>query len=179
MQAGREEVTVVEWLQTKWPALFAIGFALFTLFLLGSISVEQLAYHRGFLRRDPANLIVFLIPAGIGILELVVTLMVINNTWRRTILEARREGVLLRFTTPFGRRQYEWGASDIEEVRLELTTKPTDANRLGELQIHVAAQPVAVLFTDHDLRELTAIVHAVREALRLDAPLPHGARPQG
>jgi hypothetical protein len=162
----RNEVVVLEWLEAKGRALFAIGLATITLLILpATLLVEIWSWRRSLHAGD----LIFEIGA-VGVvwsIEIVVLLMVINNTWRRTILEGRRDGLLLMFSSPFAQRRYEWGASEIEDLRLVTTTKPTDRNVLGELQVHVAAQPVATLFTDHAMAELTPIVSALRQAIGL------------
>jgi hypothetical protein len=168
MRMEREEVVVSEWLEAKGRALFAIGLAALTLVLLPGTMVAQCwGKNSHFLLSDTVLFeigIVTLVWVG----EIAVLLMVVNNTWRRTLLEGRRDGLILSFASPFSQRRYEWGASDIEDLRLETTTKASDRNVLGELQIHVAAQPVAKLFTDHELAGLTPIVNALRRAIGLD-----------
>lgn len=92
-------------------------------------------------------------------------IMVINNTWRRTKVEASREGVILTHTGPFGLRRFEWNGSDIKDVRLEPTTTYADRNHLGEVQLDIVAHPPVKLFTDHAYRDLEPIAAALREAI--------------
>lgn len=115
------------------------------------------------------------LPAALWIAEVVVFLMVINNTWRRTVLEARHDAVLLRFTAPFGDRRYEWGASEVEDIRMESTTAAGDRNSLGELEIHLAGLPLVKLFTDHPTVELDALAARLRQAVGLSGRSAKGS----
>jgi hypothetical protein len=160
---GPDGVVVTEWLEAKASAIGAIAGAVLTLLLLLH-SCFPLAQGRMELGDW---LILKGTPVVVAIVEVVVLLLVINNTWRRTVLEARRDAVLLRFTAPFGDRRYEWGASEVEDIRMELTTSAAERNSLGELEIHLAGLPLVKLFTDHPALELEALAARLRHAVGL------------
>jgi hypothetical protein len=166
MTLERDEVIVHEWLQAKIAPLIAITIAAFTLLILPATFIEQFFTYRRMYLGDPVGTaLTAAMVLGVFVSETVLMLLVINNTWRRTTLEARRDSLLLQFTSPFKQQRYEWGASDVEDIRLEITTKESDLNRLGEIEIHIAAQPVAKLFTDHAALELEPIINALRRAI--------------
>jgi hypothetical protein len=163
MRDERDGVVVSEWLEAKATAIAAIGIGLLTLIVLPWVTFVSIR-HGG--RMDwTVWLIMGGLPAAVWIAEVVVFLMVINNTWRRTVLEARHDAVLLRFTAPFGDRRYEWGASEVEDIRMESTTAAADRNSLGELEIYLAGLPLVKLFTDHPAVELDALAVRLRHAV--------------
>ena len=108
-----------------------------------------------------------IVPGVVGIAEIIVLLLVINNTWRQTVFEARRDSLLLTFTAPFGKNRYEWGASQVEDIRVELTTGAQHRNSLGELEVHLAGLPLVKLFSDHPASELQDLARRLRPAIGL------------
>lgn len=167
----RDGVVVSEWLEAKAGAIAAIAMGVVSLVVLPWATIAA-ARHAG--RMDMATWIIMAgVPAAVWIAEIVVFLMVINNTWRRTVLEARADAVLLRFGAPFGERRYEWGASQVEDVRMESTTTAADRNSLGELEIHLAGLPLVKLFTDHPAGELTELAARIRRATGVSTEMGH------
>jgi hypothetical protein len=102
--------------------------------------------------------------------------MVINNTWRRTVLSANADGIGLRFFAPLsGTRRYQWDAGQVEAVRVEskdpLAPPGVELARSGalaELQIHPVGGAVAHLFTDHEAFRLVPIADAIRRVMGHD-----------
>jgi hypothetical protein len=163
-------VIVHEWLAAKGQAIFAIALAGASLLLMPTVFV--ISEKRDF-QRPLAGDIGFLLFLGVVIAVvfiagLIVMAMVINNTWRHTFVEARRDSLILRFRSPFGSERFEWNVSEVEDIRLETTTKPNDRNHLGEVEIHLAARPMVKLFTDHVFNELLPIEAALRKAIGLN-----------
>jgi hypothetical protein len=157
-------VIVHEWLAARGQAIFAIVFATGTMAMMPLVFISS--EWRQFQRPVPADVFVFAaIVVAVLIAGLVVMALVISNTWRHTWLETRRDSVILRFHAPFGGERFEWNASEVEDVRLENTTRPADRNHLAEFELHIAAQPVIRLFTDHTIQDLLPIETAVRNVL--------------
>ena len=157
--------TVREWLEAKAGAIVAMLVAVGTLAMLPATTLSESYYWR-FPERYIGQ---FVVVGGIWVAEFILLLIVINNTWRRTTLQAQADALLLTFSAPFGRRRYEWPAAQIEQVRVESTTSQMDRNHLGELSVHIAGHPLVKLFTDHEARELERIAAEVRRALLLEA----------
>ena len=158
-----DQVIVREWLQAKTGGLIAMAFSLVPMLSLPVSVFGALSY------RDPieSRLAVLAFTAAVWVSEIVVLLLVINSTWRQTILRAGKDSLLLTFSAPFGRRRHEWNASEIEDIKMASTTTVIHKNRLGEIQIHIAGQPLVSLFTDHAAMELEPVVAALRQAAGL------------
>ncbi len=190
-----DSVTVVERLSGKAGAILAIVFAaamfaLLTATFLGNAlpnqrwqrSIED-AVEVGL--RSGALFVVPVLLAG-----LVVMLLVVNNTWRRTVLLANADGLLLRFFAPLTpTRVHAWPADRVEAVRVESTDVPAAAAgaagaainvaaaSLAELQIHPVGGSVAHLFTDHEHWRLAPLADSIARALGRDAAAGAAAPP--
>lgn len=167
VESDRDGVIVREWLQAKAGAIMAMVIAAVALAALAMTAFEGLTGR--VYTRDRLPMVA--VPAVVAACEVWVFLLVANNTWRRTILEARRDALMLAFTAPFGGKRYEWGASQIEDIRVELTTMAEHRNTLGELQVHLAGLPLVKLFTDHPAAELQELSARLRQAVGLGASL--------
>jgi hypothetical protein len=162
-------VIIHEWLAAKGQAIFAMAFT--AVCIATMILTNFLSTYGGFNRRWAVDqwtiffgaLVVLVLIAGV-----VVTAIVINNTWRHTFLEARRDNLILRFSAPLGGERFEWNASEVQEIRLGATTKPNDVNHLGEIEIRIEARPLVKLFTDHAYRDLDRVAAAVQQALGIN-----------
>jgi hypothetical protein len=162
-------VIVHEWLAAKGQAIFAMVFAALSIGIM--ILTNFLTAYGGFNRRWAVDgeMILFGTLAGLVLIAgVVVTVMVINNTWRHTYLEAHRDSLILRFTAPLGGERFEWNASEVQEIRLETTTKPNDRNHLGEIEVRIEARPLIKLFTGHTYQDLGKVATAVQQALGID-----------
>lgn len=158
-------LTVNEWLEAKASAFIAMAIAVFTFVAMIVAACSSLRY-----RMPPEDRVSMMaMPAIVGATEIVVFLLVVNNTWRRTRLEARRDSMLLTFTAPFGTRRYEWDASRIEDIRIRPTTTAEHRNSLGELEIRISDHSMVKLFTDHSAAELHDLAGRLREAVGLGA----------
>ena len=164
-----DSVIVSEWLEAKTRAVLAIALAVATLIMLPLVYYleDRPQPWRVSANEHPADLLVI---AGVWLAELTVMLMVINNTWQRTVLEARARRLLLTFRAPFGKRVHEWPAGNLEDIRMHATTKLSDRNHLAEVRILIPAQPMVRLFTDHPATELAPIAAALRSAVGLTEP---------
>jgi len=167
LRPDRDGVVVHEWLAAKGSAVAAIILCGGALVLMAVVytSEEGVHWKRNFTSDPLPAAVAALLVLGVIVGGFIVLLMVVNNTWRRTMLEARRDGILLTFWSPFATRRLEWNADEIEDIRLEATTGPRDRNHLAELEIHLAAKPLVKLFTDHTVADLTRIAAALRNAL--------------
>jgi hypothetical protein len=163
MRLDGDQVIVREWLQAKTGAMIAVAFSLIPMVSLPLSVLGVLSY------RDPieSRIAVVTFVAFFWISEIVVLLLVINSTWRQTVLRARKDGLLLTFSVPFGQRRHEWNAGEIENIQMNSTTTVIHKNHLGEIQIHIAGQPLVSLFTDHAATELEPVVAALRQAVGL------------
>jgi hypothetical protein len=156
-----DSVEVIERLTGKLGAFGAIAFAAAMFVLMGAMGAAEAP------KRDslPQSVFVATFIAG----GCVVMAMVINNTWRRTILSANADGIRLRFFAPLsGTRRYHWDADTIEALRVEPKNLrgPTAidlarSGALAEIQIHPTGGAVAHLFTDHEAFHLVPIAEAL------------------
>ena len=158
----RDGVNVVETLSGQRDAIVAIAGTAFAFVMLIAVYVAEFTPAFGRMRSiDPllTFCIAFVVLSGV-----VVALLVINNTWRRTVLRVHADEVVLEFSSPFGRRIYRWPAEQIENVRVERTSEAVHT-LLAELQLHPTGSPVVHLFTDHPERELAPLGKAVGDTL--------------
>jgi hypothetical protein len=161
-----DAVEVVERLSGQSGAIGAIAFAAAMFVLMGGMAVAEAP------KRDALAQSVFVGTFIAG--GCVVMAMVINNTWRRTVLSANADGIRLQFVAPLsGSRRHEWAADQIEAVRVELTERSTmppgielsRSGALAELQIHPRGGAVAHLFTDHEAFRLAPLADAIGQVI--------------
>jgi hypothetical protein len=171
-----DSVEVIERLDGHGEAIGGILFAAMTLILMTVVIQPELRYA---MRRGPTLPLTLAAACIVG--GVVVTAMVINNTWRRTVLSANADGVRLRFFAPLsGSRRYAWEADRIEGVGV-VTNDPNIAAAemelsrsrvLAELQIHPVAGAIAHLFSDHEAFQLVPIKDALLRVLRMSTKPP-------
>ena len=77
----------------------------------------------------------------------------------------------LGLLSPFRRRRYDWGGTDVADVILVLTANQESGDPLGEVLITRVAGEVR-LFTDHSASRLYPIVISVLNVLRNGHPKP-------
>lgn len=146
-------VTVIETLTGQGEAVGALIFGVLILICVGWVAATQ--FHTV---RDGAIVLWIL-----WLVEATLMPLVINNTWRRTILTVTADTLTLRFTSPFTTKEYNWRTEVLEDLRLVRTQETPPA--LAELQIHLVGHPLVKLFTDHMERELAHVVAALRSAV--------------
>jgi len=140
---------VIESLRGKDGAIGAIVFAGFMLGYLGLFCIEI---------RGAAWVL-----GPFWLAEAVVLVLVIHQTWRRTLLTVTAETIDLKFTSPFMSKPYQWPTIDLSEVLTKVTANPKSVRPLGELRMQFASGGEVHLFSDHPLKEIDAIAGAIRE----------------
>jgi hypothetical protein len=158
-------VTITETLSGRAGAVGAIVFALITLLLLGGTATT---YISGAGRSASPETILLFVIATVWFSELAVLLVVINNTWRRTVLVAGAGGLSLEFRSLFSKRRYAWPAERMEDVRVARMANTSalvtwgGPSPLGELQLLPVGERAVSLFTDHREGELHSIAQMMR-----------------
>jgi hypothetical protein len=160
---GRQ-VRLVETLRGKSEAVAAICFAVFTLVVFGVVIEAGVRY---MLRRpnDGFTIGFNIFCIGLWLAELVTLIAVINETWRRTILIANPQQLIVMFRGVFRRTEHRWPAREIADVSAVSTQDDPGASPLGELRITVADRTAVHLFTDHRLSDVQRFAAAVRGAI--------------
>ena len=99
---------------------------------------------------------------------ILVGLMVVRNTWRKTLLRVADGEMTVTFTAPLTpTRRYAWHVGMIERIEVIAT----EGNRiLGELRVIPDAGAEVHLFTDHRLADLHHIAQMLKAATTHDAP---------
>jgi hypothetical protein len=98
--------------------------------------------------------------------ELVVMLLVINNTWRRTELWATVDGVGLRLRAPLQpRREHWWPRHLVNDVRVVRADVGGVGSTLYELDVLVAGSVAAKLFTGHPPARLADLGAQLQRAM--------------
>jgi hypothetical protein len=151
MQRDREGLVVVETLRGKGRAIVAMAIGMMTLFTL-PFSVAMTVPSGAALWRDLQNpdargptLFWTAFMAGLWLADAVVLTLVFNNTWRKTILEARDGMLSLTFQSPLAKKAHRWPFEQILELGVDRTL------------IH--------LFADHKEAELEPIAAGLKETM--------------
>ena len=151
-----------------WP-LFAICFGvLVTCVLLAGAARETLWLldHR----HIAADFIMPVLVAVMAVVELRLVILVIRNTWRRTILVVGTRWISLEFRGPLKRRwRREWPTDEVGEIALLPTQSEPDAVRLAELQLRPQGLLIN-LFTDHRAMDLEDILAQLNRARAGEPP---------
>jgi hypothetical protein len=145
------QLTIIETLEGRGGAIGAIIYAIFMLIYLGYVTVTV----RG------AGLV------GIfWLIEATLLVMVIHQTWRKTMLTVTDTVVCLKFTSPIMRKMYQWPAVQVRDVLAVVTANTNSGNPLAELRISLESGQELHLFSDHRAGEIDDLVVGIREALR-------------
>jgi hypothetical protein len=105
------------------------------------------------------------LPTVLWVAELVVMLMVINSTWRKTILQARDGMISLAFLGPLKSKRYEWPLREIVELHVDRQMELGFLNPKLDLVFRAFGGPTVRLFTDHHERDLEEIRAALQQAV--------------
>ena len=170
-------VRVVETLTGHGTAVFALAFGLGIAFFVGFTVWTEMART---LRRSPDafQLVATLILVASLIAELVLTVLIVRQTWGRTELAVGPRKTTLEFSGPLTRKwRREWANDQMGGIVLAPTETAEHATRLAELQLRPPGMMIN-LFTDH--RESTLAEILVRlNAARTGVPLPVAAPRSG
>jgi hypothetical protein len=163
-------LVVTETLRGKPGAVVAVWFAGAALILLASTGVSHVMDLGS--RWRLADAILLGVMAGVFVLGLIVGSMVVDNTWRRTVLLANADRISVHLIGPFSKRHVVWPVGQIADVRVVRTYEPDpkaawagQAVTLGELLVHAAGEVVAQLFSDHPEADLEPIAEAARAVI--------------
>ena len=108
----------------------------------------------------------YLLPIGLMLLQVPLMLLIIHQTWRKTLLTVRCNELLLAFTSPLHRRHYKWSGDDIAGIVLVETANTQTDMPLAELLITRCAGGEIRLFTDHPIRAIQRLVAILPPMLR-------------
>jgi hypothetical protein len=168
----REEpghLTIVERLAGHGGAVAALGLAAFTLLILIMVETSLAAkWHK--------TLDEMLLIGGLIAAEACVGALVINNTWRKTVLEVTPEMLNVTFSAPFtGRSRFEFRDEMIAAIAVIDTALAPGAPVVPELEIRMWNAPPVRLFIGHrqgELEDLAARMRRIQppgETTRSDA----------
>jgi hypothetical protein len=145
---------ITETLSGKESAIGAIVFAVFVLAVMIGSVIDSFA----FLKRDTVIPLVCLALFIVGLI-----LLIIHNTWRKTILSVRGENLTLHLSAPLIRsKHHAWPTAQVSAIRVV----PTDeGGQLGEVRMYFQSSGEAHLFTDHPFREVQYMANAIQRAL--------------
>lgn len=155
------ELAVVESVQAKASAIVGLAFAGFVLLWLG-VGILTVPKVTG----------VF---GTFWLIEFVLLLLVVHDTWRTTTLTVNGEGVDLRFASPFRRKQYRWAATDFRHA----AAYATDLSRhpaIGVLNLSLGASAVR-LFDGHEYDQLAQLAAGITQMIYPGATDPLAAIP--
>jgi hypothetical protein len=158
-----DRLSIIETLAGQGGAILAILFALFTLWALITGATSGMTARN--LQRHSHTIAI----AGVlTIAETVVMLLVIQNTWRKTVLTVTPTDIFLRFWAPFsGTRRHRWPAEKLHDAHIRLTRIEGARAEFPELELDLWGEPQVRLFLGHPQAELQQFVRAIR---RLQPP---------
>ena len=150
---------ITETLAGQANALAALAFAAFVLFVVLSVEVSMAEkWHR--------NLESMLLLAALMAGEVVVGAMVINNTWRKTVVAVSPEQLTVTFSAPFsGRTRFEYRSEAVADVAVIDAELVPGAPVVPELEIKMWSSPSIRLFPGHrhsELQHLASLIHQVQ-----------------
>jgi hypothetical protein len=157
-------LTLVETLEVKGDAIGAILFAIFVLGILSCLiapEIGTLIRLRRFSLPGP-----ILVLGLLWVAEFATVLIVIDQTWRQTVLDASSEGLCLVRTSPFRTRRMLWHPDQVVELRVVHTALTRSLQALGQLQIFLSTGQTVHLFTDHPKQELDWFTGLLADALK-------------
>jgi len=169
LRGDADEVVITEKLigdHGAIPALLFAGFVLIATSVLLSPIFNDRVY---------ANEVVFWIVQAV--VQILVMVMLIQQTWRMTVLTIHYEQLRLAFTSPLRNRQYQFSGEQIAEMRITETANLETPAALGELILVRTNGGEIHLFTDHNSRELGGLLGAIEAMLHQGKWLPPAVNP--
>jgi hypothetical protein len=101
--------------------------------------------------------------ATIALVEIAISLLIVRNTWRRTVVSTDRRVVEVIFSGPLMRTQ-RYGSPTPSIEKLQLASTDAQA-QLGELVIAPVAGAELHLFTDHSINALRRLIDGMTAAM--------------
>ena len=161
------ELIVRETLAGRGGAVGALVFAAFVMIVM--IGVE-----RDMARKWRRHVQEMLFIGGAMTAEGAVAALVVNQTWRRTVLTVTPADVTLLFAAPFATsRRYHWAAEQVARVEVVDSAAGPDPQQRGpvvpELELTMWSGPPVRLFTGHPRSQLAHLAASIRT---IQPPLP-------
>jgi len=154
-----EDLVVREWLAGQSQAKMAIAATGVRLAISGALVASE--WHR-----TAVGMLIFII----AIMGLAVGLvpLVIQQSWRETVLRVGDGQMRLMMGGPLARRRWSWRLEQVLAVRVIATQVREDdgAPVLGEVEILPEGSPPLRLFTDHREGMLNGMVVEIERAVR-------------
>src|SRR5437867_2708214 len=110
-------VTITESLGGKQEAIFALLFAAFIVIVLAIAALSQASR----LRKHPEEWPIVALLCGLWLAEVIVMILVIDQTWAKTIIRATSDQFIFRSRSPLRRRTMAWHGREVAGVRLGRT----------------------------------------------------------
>ena len=169
LQNDGNKLSITETLAGQANAIAALVFAGFVLLVVASVEVSMAEkWHR--------NLQPMLLLATMMVAEVIVGAMVINNTWRKTVLAVTPQELSVTFSAPFtGRTRFEYRSEAVAEVSVIDTEMVPGAPTVPEMEIRMWNSPPVRLFPGHrhsELQHLAAMIQRVQPPATAAGPSP-------
>jgi hypothetical protein len=156
-------VTITETLAGKEMAIIAIAFAAVILVLVACTAIILVK------EQKPPDYAGASVLAVVFVVELVVLIMVISNTWRRTVVQAGPAGLRLDFHVLLRRpKRHHWPADRVRKMGILPQPGPrglSEAASPAELRIEIKDGPRLHLFTGHPKAELWPLAQHIERGL--------------
>ncbi|MEO6435144.1 MAG: hypothetical protein ABIP55_05225 [Tepidisphaeraceae bacterium] len=144
-------------------AVFALLFAAFTFCIMIAVQKDMLTKWR-------RNVTPIGVVSAVQTIELVISAMVINSTWRRTMLIVSPVDVTLTFSAPFSAgRHYHWPAEQVAAIEVVDSEPMANLAVYPELELRMWTGAPVRLFAGHRRAELMHLGESIRA---MQPPLP-------
>ena len=150
-------LVVREWLDGQSQAKVAI---IATLIMLAIAGFNTWFFHE----RTPTGMLILmgtLIALGLALVP-----VIIQQSWRETVLTIGWGTIGLRMGGPLARQSFSWRFEEVEAIRVIALQTQEGAPVLGELEILAQGTPPIRLFTDHEERRLANMAGEVERAIK-------------
>jgi hypothetical protein len=156
-----QAATITATLAGKENAIAGLCFGFFTFLVISTCATVEFTA----LRRYPEAWPFAALCAAVAITELVLMILIVDQTWAKTTLEATRDHLRFITRSPLRRREMSWHEGEVLSVRLESTQEVPDAAPLGQIQIATDRGMSLTLFVDHLHRDLLPVTQAIHYGL--------------
>jgi hypothetical protein len=173
IQVSSGRCVITETLTGQNVAIGALIFSAFVLVVTAASTLDGIAW-------KPRQEVAFMSALALTIIGL--SLLVVRNTWRKTIITIADGEFSMTSTAPFmATRRYAWPAGEIADVQVVTTDEAASlgdlptfqrnaADLLGELRIFPKNGAELHLFTDHPLVQLRGLAVLILKTLCGDDP---------
>jgi hypothetical protein len=159
-------LVITETLAGQANALLALVFASLTM-------VPMVATERQLVEKWRRHVDQILLIGALMATEVAVGGLVVNNTWRKTMLRVTPDGMTLTFSAPLsGATRFEFRSEMVAEVSVIDSAPAGTSVTIPELEVRLWSAPAVRLFPGHRRTQLRHLVSLIQEVQPPAPPTP-------